>query len=126
MTGPEEYDQDATADADIPSSRPERVRAYYRALDTHDYDLLQPLLHPSFVHDRPELTLDGRERFVAFMREERPRTDTRHLLAALYAHPDGLAAQGRLVADETVLFRFVDVFSFEGAAIARIRTYTDR
>ena len=39
------------------------VREYYDALDSHDYDRLESLLAPDFVHDRPEMTLDGRERF---------------------------------------------------------------
>jgi ketosteroid isomerase-like protein len=106
----------------------ERVRAYYRALDEGEYDLLASLLHPEFVHDRPDMTLDGRDRFVAFMRDERPMTDTTHPLAAVYEQTDGtqLAARGRLVAaDGTELTRFVDVFTLEGERFARLETFVD-
>ena len=118
-----------TGSTDPASATPrERVRAYYRALDEDEYDLLASLLHPEFVHDRPDMTLDGRDRFVAFMRDERPMTDTTHPLAAVYEQTDGteLAARGRLVAaDGRELTRFVDVFHFEDDAIVRLETFVD-
>jgi len=56
----------------------EVARPYYTAIDEDRYDDLTDLLATEFVHERPDRTLDGRETFVAFMREERPRTDTTH------------------------------------------------
>ncbi|WP_435062069.1 nuclear transport factor 2 family protein [Halobaculum sp. EA56] len=114
------------------------ARAYYRAIDDGDYDALADLLAPEFVHDRPDRTLSGRERFVRFMREGRPRTDTEHAVDAVYvasgegadpdgdaardgADPDGdalpgVAVRGRLIGDDgEELFGFVDVFAFAGA-----------
>lgn len=109
------------------SSGEARVRSYYRALDEQDYDLLASLLSPDFVHDRPDQTIEGRETFVTFMRDERPTTNTTHPLAEIY-HTDGsseLVARGTLrAADETPLVRFVDVFHFERDAICRIETFT--
>ncbi|MEF8936739.1 nuclear transport factor 2 family protein [Halobacteriaceae archaeon SHR40] len=104
------------------------ARAYYDALDSHDYDRLESLLAPDFVHDRPEMTLDGRERFVQFMREERPETETSHPIDRIYrtGEADELAIRGRLVEkDGRTLTGFVDVFSFGSDGIVRIETYTD-
>lgn len=108
------------------------VRAYYDALDSHDYDRLEAILAPAFVQVRPDMTLDGRERFVTFMRDERPVTTTSHPLDAVYAErgADGekeeYAARGRLVTDDgRTLTRFVDIFQFENGKIARLETYTD-
>ncbi|WP_436925984.1 nuclear transport factor 2 family protein [Halosimplex amylolyticum] len=104
----------------------ERARAYYRALDEGDYDALADLLADGFVHDRPDLTLDGCERFVAFMRDERPRTDTTHRVDGVFTDPEGVAVQGRLcTADGGEIVGFVDVFSIPGGEIQRIETYTD-
>lgn len=107
------------------------VRAYYDALDSHDYDRLEGLLAPEFVQIRPDMTLDGRERFVTFMRDERPETETSHPLDAVYAATEEengqeYAARGRLVADDgRTLISFVDVFHFENGRIACLETYTD-
>ena len=57
--------------------------AYYEAIDAGDYDRLRALLAPGFVQRRPDRTFDGRESFVRFMREERPRTDTDHVVDAV-------------------------------------------
>ncbi|MFB9824562.1 nuclear transport factor 2 family protein [Halobaculum roseum] len=126
------------------------ARAYYRAIDAAAYDDLSALLAPAFVHDRPDRTLSGREEFVRFMREERPRTDTEHRIDGVYvdsgADDDGgglvrgdrdgdgaateVAVRGRLLDDEGgELFGFVDVFEFASpdsdAAVAHLTTYTD-
>ncbi|WP_324760141.1 nuclear transport factor 2 family protein [Haloarcula montana] len=104
------------------------VRAYYRAIDAGEYEDLADLLAEGFVHDRPDRTLDGRDRFVRFMREERPQTDTTHVLDQVYEPVDGegaVAVRGRLEgADGDVLFGFVDVFTADGE-ITRLHTYTD-
>ncbi|MFC7132997.1 MULTISPECIES: nuclear transport factor 2 family protein [Salinibaculum] len=103
------------------------ARAYYRALDTDDYDLLAGLLTPGFVHERPDMTLEGSDRFVQFMRDERPMNDTTHPVDGVYEQVDGegVVVRGRLLAaDGTTIARFADVFSFEGEKIARIRTFT--
>jgi len=104
------------------------ARAYYRALDEDDYDLLAAVLTAEFTHDRPDMTLTGRDRFVRFMREERPQQDTSHPIDAVYEQRDGheLVVRGRLLAPEgNLITRFVDVFSFDGDRIANIRTFTD-
>jgi ketosteroid isomerase-like protein len=102
------------------------VRAYYRTLDEHDYDRLEALLAPAFVHRRPDLTLDGRERFVQFMREERPNRETSHPIDAIYrASGDDLAARGRLLdADGEEIAAFVDVFSVGESGFESVQTYT--
>lgn len=103
-----------------------RVRAFYRALDDHDYDRLSSLLAPAFVHRRPDRTLAGRERFVRFMREERPNDWTSHPIDAIYRDGDGeLAARGRLLdADGEGIVAFVDVFVDGPEGFESLRTYT--
>ncbi|MFC6615775.1 nuclear transport factor 2 family protein [Halopenitus salinus] len=101
------------------------VRRYYAHIDAGDYEALAALLDPAFVHDRPDRTLDGRDRFVAFMRDERPMTDTEHVVDAVYANGSDRAARGRLLdADGEVLFAFLDVFSIGTDRIESLRTYT--
>ena len=128
--------------SDAPSAPVDQARAYYRALDTGDYDLLAALLAEGFVHDRPDRTIEGRERFVRFMREERPQTDTTHPVDTVFEaeggaasderrassgqRPDGaVAVRGRLLdADGDRIARFVDVFEFTAGYIDRVETYT--
>ncbi|MFC5135193.1 MULTISPECIES: nuclear transport factor 2 family protein [Haloferacaceae] len=103
-------------------SRP--ARAYYEAIDDGDYDRLADLLDPGFVHERSDRTLEGRDRFVAFMRDERPLTDTEHVVDALYESDPGVAVRGRLLdADGEELFAFVDVFAVEDGRLAGLKTY---
>ena len=106
------------------TERTEAARAYYRAVDDGAYERLTSLLAPEFVHERPDRTLDGRERFVQYMREERTMTDTTHAVDAVYRDDGEVAARGRLRRDGDDLFGFVDVFSFDGDTITVIRTYT--
>ncbi|WP_101294099.1 nuclear transport factor 2 family protein [Halegenticoccus soli] len=108
----------------------EAVRSYYGALDAHDYDRLSALLSADFVQRRPDRTFEGREAFVSFMRDGRPRTDTTHEIDSIYERVDGegdaveLAARGRLLADGgEELLPFVDVFRFEDGRIAELSTY---
>jgi ketosteroid isomerase-like protein len=101
------------------------ARAYYDALDVGEYDRLADLLAPDFSQTRPDRTFEGRDRFVRFMREERPQTDTSHPVDAVYERDDGVAVEGRLLAsDGSQIAAFVDAFSFDGDRIAAIRTYT--
>ena len=113
---------------DTPDRAPTAAaRAYYRAIDEGDYELLAALLAPEFVHDRPDMTIDGRERFVRFMREERPMTDTSHPIDGVYTQEAGseVIVRGRLLdPDGDVLARFADVFFFDGSAIERVETFT--
>lgn len=60
------------------------IRRYYRSLDAHRYDRLRSALHPAFVQYRPDKTLEGRDRFISFMRDDRPVPDTEHRLAAWF------------------------------------------
>lgn len=106
------------------------AREYYRALDEDDYEALADLLAPEFVHYRPDRTIDGRDRFVTFMREERPMKATSHPLDAVYAtDADGadreVAVRGRLLdPDGDPVVSFVDVFSFDGDRVEAIHTYS--
>ena len=102
------------------------ARGYYDALDTHEYDRLRSLLAPAFVQHRPDRRFEGRDPFVQFMREERPDTETDHVVEQLFSKPDGaVAVEGRLLAaDGTQITVFVDVFSIEDGAIQELRTYT--
>ncbi|QSG04376.1 nuclear transport factor 2 family protein [Halapricum desulfuricans] len=101
------------------------ARAYYQSLDDHDYETLRSVLAESFVHRRPDMALEGRGRFVTFMRDERPRTDTAHPIDAIYESDGGLAVEGRLLAaDGEQITAFVDVLRFDDGRIDRIRTYT--
>lgn len=110
--------------------RCDAVRAYYDAIDAGDYERLCGLLVPEFAHRRPDRTLDGRDRFVRFMREERPRTDTEHVLEEVCAATDepGMAtvfARGTLrTTGGDDLFGFVDVHRV-GDRIESLTTYTD-
>lgn len=104
----------------------ESARAYYRALDDHDYDALAALLAEGFVHDRPDMTLEGADRFVTFMREERPQKDTEHRVDAVFSQRGGtdVVVRGRLLAaDGSQITGFVDVFALSGERIQRLETY---
>jgi ketosteroid isomerase-like protein len=101
------------------------ARRYYERLDGDDYEQLADLLAPTFVHYRPDQTIEGRERFVRFMREDRPRTETTHEVEAVYTASAGVAVRGQVFrADGSVWFRFVDVFGVVDGALAECRTYT--
>jgi ketosteroid isomerase-like protein len=107
------------------------VRGYYDAIDAGEYDRLRDLLAPEFVQRRPDRTFDGREAFVRFMREERPRTDTEHVIETVCV-PDETAdtatvfAHGHLRGgDGETLFGFVDIHRVGSAGIESLSTYTD-
>ena len=110
------------------------VRRYYESLDAHDYGTLSSVLDPGFIHYRPDRTFEGRERFVQFMREERPMTDTTHELLGVFTSVDEqsvsstaqVAVRGRLLdSANDVVFGFVDVHEFSAAgAILATYTYT--
>lgn len=103
------------------------ARAYYRTLDSHSYDDLAALLDSGFTHYRPDRTIEGRERFVEFMREDRPMKDTSHEVRAVFRATEGesVAVRGRLCDSEgEVLVSFVDVHEVADGTIAAIYTYT--
>lgn len=101
------------------------ARAYYDAIDAGDYDRLADLLDPDFVQRRPDRTFDGRDRFVSFMRDDRPMTDTTHVVDGVYPSGPGVAVRGRLLdADGEELFAFVDVFDVDGGRLSGLETYT--
>lgn len=101
------------------------ARAYYRAIDSHDYDTLTSLLAPEFTHNRPDRTIDGRDAFVRFMREQRPETDTTHEITEVFRNDHSIAVRGSLVrADGEQWFEFVDVFSIEDETIVSLKTYS--
>ena len=120
------------------------VRAYYAALDEGAYDEFDELLVPGFVQRRSDRSFEGRESFVAFMRDDRPVTGTTHALDTVFV-ADGereVAVRGRLLdfdeqsssspasqarqdADDEVLFRFVDVHELtDDGRIERLETFT--
>ena len=119
-------DDGTTVDRSADGSGRDAVASYYASIDAHDYNRLASLLAPSFVHYRPDRTLDGRETFVSFMREDRPMTETTHDIETIYPNGHGIAAQGRLLdAAGEELFTFVDVFSTDGdGRIETLYTYT--
>jgi ketosteroid isomerase-like protein len=105
------------------------VRRYYESIDAGAYDRLADLLTPGFVQRRPDRTFEGRERFVRFMRDGRPRTDTEHDLETVCVRvdDDGTTAfvRGRLRStDGETLFAFVDVHRVTGERISSLDTYT--
>lgn len=102
------------------------AREYYRTIDQGDYEALADVLDPGFVQHRPDMTLEGRDRFVAFMREDRPETDTVHDISTVFTAPDAIAVQGRVVrASGEEWFGFVDVFTIADGVLASLHTYTD-
>ena len=105
--------------------RRELVRAYYETIDADEYERLRGLLADDFQQERSDMTLNGADTFVRFMREERPETDTTHAIEAVYESDDGMAVEGVLRrADGSVWFRFVDVFRVETGKLCRLETYT--
>lgn len=115
------------------------VRAYYDALDAGEYDRLRSLLAADFVQRRSDRTFEGRDRFVAFMRDERPETDTTHVVEHVYhttgtgpgastgTDPDAVrvAVEGRLErANGETWFRFLDAFLVRDGLLRELRTYT--
>jgi ketosteroid isomerase-like protein len=113
------------------------ARSYYETIDTDRYEALADRLDPAFVHVRPDQTLRGRDRFVTFMREDRPMTDTEHVVDAVYAtdpgdasgggpagEATGVAVRGRLLeATGDELFTFLDVFTVADGRLTRLETY---
>jgi ketosteroid isomerase-like protein len=105
--------------------RRELARAYYEAIDADEYERLRGLLADDFRQERSDMTLDGADAFVRFMRDDRPETDTTHAVESVYESSDGVAVEGVLrQADGSVWFRFVDVFRVEDGRVAFLRTYT--
>ena len=104
----------------------ELAREYYRHVDDGAYDELSTLLGDSFVHVRPDRTIEGADEFVRFMRDDRPLTDTEHRVETVYEADGRVAVEGRLRrATGARLFDFVDTFDVVDGRITRIRTYTD-
>jgi ketosteroid isomerase-like protein len=110
------------------------VERYYEAVDAMDADGLAAVLAADFRQDRPDRTIEGRERFVEFMIEERPRTDTVHAVDTLFlpevegeedARGREVAAHGRLFGEDgEELFAFVDLFTVDEGKIVDLRTFT--
>jgi ketosteroid isomerase-like protein len=108
---------------------PDPVRTYYAAIDAGAYDRLRDALDPDFVQERSDRTFDGRERFVRFMRDERPRTDTTHEVESACVGGRGddceVFVRGRLLtSDGEEMFGFVDVHRVVGGRITSLSTYT--
>lgn len=100
------------------------VREYYVTIDTGAYDELASILDPGFIQYRPDRTLERRDRFVEFMRDERPRTDTVHAVDAVYQGAEGAAVQGRVLRNGEEWFGFIDVFDVDGDKLSALTTYT--
>ena len=101
------------------------VNGYYEALDEGRYEYLESILAPGFVQQRPDRTFDGREAFVQFMANDRPTTDTIHVLDSIVVDSDRAAVRGRLLdADDEALFEFADHFLLKDGQLVRLDTYT--
>lgn len=99
------------------------VRAYYDAIDTHDYETFSGLFAPDVVHDRPDRTIEGRESLVSFMRDDRPNKETCHEISRVSEDGSTTVVDGRLLdADGEELFAFEDDFSISDGRITNIRT----
>lgn len=109
------------------------VRAYYEALDTGAYDRLRTVLSPTFVQRRPDRTFEDRDRFIAFMRDDRPLTNTTHAIDEIRATDQrhGIATSGTpdvtvlgrlLAADGNELFRFRDEFTVSDGRLSALET----
>jgi ketosteroid isomerase-like protein len=102
------------------------ARDHYQDLDAGDYARMRDRLTPDFRHVRGDQTLEGRDRFVRFMRDERPETDTTHEIETVFERDAAVAVRGRLRRpDGTVWFGFVDVFSLDGDRFGQLVTYTN-
>jgi ketosteroid isomerase-like protein len=133
----------------MPADSGALARDYYRTIDDGAYGELRDLLADDFVQHRPDRTLESAEAFVRFMRDERPDTDTTHVIERVYrvgsaetdahngsdddeADPFGgidadayVAAEGRLErAGGEPWFRFVDTFAVVDGRLAALVTYT--
>jgi hypothetical protein len=106
------------------------ARTYYEAIDDWDEGALRDILATDFTQHRADQTFDSRAAFVRFMREDRPRTDTRHVIDRVYDGPNGdVAVAGRLVATDgedagDVLFAFLDVFAVGDGRLESLRTFS--
>lgn len=104
------------------------TRGYYKSIDVGDYEALAALLAPDFTQVRGDRTIEGRERFVRFMAEERPATDTTHEVDAVYRAEESreVAVRGRLLrSDGSRWFGFVDVFVVVDGRLSELTTYTN-
>ena len=102
------------------------VRGYYESIDAPDYDRLAELLAPDFVQHRGDRTIDGRDEFVRFMREERPNTDTTHEVDAVFESGELAVVLGRLMrADGSISFGFADAFTVKASQLSRLVTYSN-
>jgi ketosteroid isomerase-like protein len=114
-----------TAGTDAGHMSEEAAREYYRAIDEGDYEALRAVLAEGFRQERGDRTLDDREEFLRFMRDDRPQTDTTHVVDAVYERAGGVAVEGRLLrADGSEWFAFVDAFDVEDERLTDLRTYT--
>ncbi len=121
---------------DTGMSHVQLVEQYYEAIDANDGEALEAVLAPAFRQDRPDRSLDGRDRFVEFMLNERPRTDTVHAVDTLFLPEDReaehehhdeeeVAVHGRLFnKDGSEQFAFVDLFTVGEEGITHLRTFT--
>ncbi|AGN02739.1 hypothetical protein L593_14000 [Salinarchaeum sp. Harcht-Bsk1] len=101
------------------------ARRYYAAIDDGEYDDLREVLAPAFTQVRGDRTFEDRESFVAFMRDDRPETDTTHEIEHVTADGDRVVVEGTLRrANGDVWFRFADAFDVENGRLASLRTYT--
>ncbi|MFC7202778.1 nuclear transport factor 2 family protein [Haloferax namakaokahaiae] len=107
------------------------ARRYYEAIDDKRYDDLRAVLAPEFVQYRGDMTLDGRDEFVSFMREDRPNKETSHVLDGIETTSgtkgdEGeteVVVEGRLLdADGEVMFGFRDRFRVEHGQLAELKT----
>lgn len=101
------------------------VEEYYRVLDEDEYGRLQELLTEDFVHQRPDMTIDGRDEFLNFMANGRPEKTTTHEVNKLHSTNATVVVEGTLYKSSgEKWFSFADVHEIVDSQINMIRTYT--
>lgn len=106
------------------------IKTYYNSLDNHKYEKLKEILHPKFIHYRPDRTIKTRKSFISFMKNKRPDKNTKHKIHKTYTKKQEIATQGQLQKNKNKkLFEFIDVFTFTKKTktktkIKQIKTYT--
>lgn len=106
------------------------VREYYQTVDDERYDDLVELFTEDVRYERPgQGAIAGREELREFYLEGRPLDDGTHEVHDVVVDGDTVAVRGSFSGrqgEETVAFGFADFHEFEGGAIARRYTFTDR
>jgi len=104
------------------------ITELFRAVDSHDWDMIAQLCHPDIVYERPGYEpFVGLPRALHFYQYERVLASGGHELEQIVVEEDHAACWGRFVGfkkDGTPAdVRFADVYSFADGKIKTRRTY---